>query len=101
MPDRTGECGIALQRGRLPGTIGYPSPAEARAFPSLGGAPLIRKLPALLIALALLAAIPGIVVARADHATLIDVHAIYVNKAKPTPAANCSNDLVPATALSR
>lgn len=58
----------------------------------LGVLPLIRKLPALLIALALLAAIPGVVVARADHATLIDVHAIYANKAKPTPTANCSND---------
>jgi hypothetical protein len=53
---------------------------------------LIRRLPALLIALAMLVAIPGVVVARADHATLIDVHAIYVNKAKPTSTANCSND---------
>jgi hypothetical protein len=45
------------------------------------------------IALALVLAVAAPVAARADHATLIDVHAINVAKAKPGPAtANCSND---------
>ena len=45
------------------------------------------------LALALVLAVAAPVAARADHATLIDVHAIHVAKAKPGPAtANCSND---------
>jgi hypothetical protein len=45
------------------------------------------------LALALVIAVAAPVAARADHATLIDVHAIHVAKAKPGPTtANCSND---------
>ncbi len=59
---------------------------------SLGGAPLSRKLPAFLVALSLLAALPGVALAQTNRATLIDVHRITVSKAKPGPStANCSN----------
>lgn len=51
-----------------------------------------RKLPAVLVALALLAALPGVAVAQTNRATLIDVHRITVGRAKPVPTvANCSN----------
>jgi len=45
------------------------------------------------LAFALVLALAAPVVARGDHATLIDVHAIQVFKAKPgSGTANCSND---------
>lgn len=54
---------------------------------------LNKKLPSLVAVLALALALPGLAVARTDHATLIDVHAIQISHAKPQPAgANCSND---------
>jgi hypothetical protein len=54
---------------------------------------LSRKLPALIAAFALLAAVPGLAVARENRATLIDVHALKVLHAKPgSGTANCSND---------
>jgi len=53
---------------------------------------LSRKLPALLVALSLLAALPGVALAQTNRATLIDVHRITISKAKPPPpTANCSN----------
>jgi len=59
----------------------------------MGVPALSRKLPSLVVALALLLTLPGLAVARPDHATLIDVHAIHVSHAKPQPSgANCSND---------
>jgi hypothetical protein len=55
---------------------------------------LSRKLPALLVAVGLLLALPGLAVAQTNHARLIDVHAIRVHaSAKPVASANCSNDL--------
>lgn len=95
MPVRAGtiERRIALQRSGEP--LQYlrtePGRRPGRSVP-LGVLPLTRKLPALFIALALLAAIPGVVVAKSDRATLIDVDVLYVSKAKPTSGANCSND---------
>ena len=57
-----------------------------------------RKLPAFLLALALLVTLPGVVLAQSNRATLIDVHPITVSRAKPQPAgANCSNDLNQST----
>ncbi|HEX5578316.1 MAG TPA: hypothetical protein VFY43_01485, partial [Candidatus Limnocylindria bacterium] len=50
-----------------------------------------RKLPAVLVALALLAGLPGMAMAQTNRATLIDVHRITISKAKPQPVANCSN----------
>lgn len=51
-----------------------------------------RKLPAFLIALSLLAALPAVAIAQTNRATLIDVHRITIGKARPGPsAANCSN----------
>ena len=68
------------------------SPARGRAAMSHGGAPLSRKLPAFLVALSLLAALPGVALAQTNRATLIDVHRITISKAKPGPGtANCSN----------
>ena len=59
---------------------------------SHGGAPLSRKLSAFLVALSLLAALPGVALAQTNRATLIDVHRITISKAKPGPStANCSN----------
>jgi hypothetical protein len=59
-----------------------------------GGALLSRKLPAFLIALSLLVALPGVAMAQTNTARLIDVHAITISKAKPgSGTANCSNDL--------
>ena len=59
----------------------------------MGVSHLSRKLPAFIVALALLAAIPGVAVARADRPTLIDVDVLHVSKAKPGGGgANCSND---------
>ena len=52
-----------------------------------------RKLPAILVALSLLIALPSVALAQTNRATLIDVHRTLVAKAKPGPAAaNCSND---------
>jgi hypothetical protein len=60
---------------------------------ALGVHPLSRKLPALIVALSLLATLPGVALAKTSRATLIDVHRTTVAKAKPGPAAaNCSND---------
>lgn len=54
--------------------------------------PMYRKLFVLLAALALIAAMPGLSIGREDRATLIDVHAIHVAKARPgSGTANCSN----------
>jgi len=54
---------------------------------------LSKKLPSLLAALAIVIALPGLAVARSDHATLIDVHAMQISHAKPgSGTANCSND---------
>ena len=51
---------------------------------------MFRKVAVLSLALALLAAMPGTILARSSHATLINIH---VTHAKPGPAtANCSND---------
>ena len=51
-----------------------------------------RKLPAFVVALSLLAALPGVALAQTNRATLIDVHRITISKAKPGPStANCSN----------
>jgi hypothetical protein len=59
----------------------------------MGVPALSRKLSSLVAALALLLTLPGLAVARADHATLIDVHAIHISHAKPgSGTANCSND---------
>jgi hypothetical protein len=50
---------------------------------------MFRKVAVLSVALALLAAMPGTILARSSHATLINIH---VTHAKPGPAtANCSN----------
>src|SRR5262245_10557884 len=58
----------------------------------MGVHPLSRKLPAFLLALSLLAALPGVALAHTNRATLIDVHRITISKAKPGPGtANCSN----------
>ena len=51
-----------------------------------------KKLPSLVAALALVLALPGLSIARTDHATLIDVHAMQVSHARPGSGANCSND---------
>jgi hypothetical protein len=60
----------------------------------MGVHPLFKKQPAVLVALSLLAALPGVALAQTNRATLIDVHRITVSKAKPQPTtANCSNDL--------
>jgi len=54
---------------------------------------LSRTLPALIVALSLLATLPGLAVAKADHATLVSVHSIQVSHAMPgSGTANCSND---------
>ena len=51
-----------------------------------------RKLPAVLVALSLMAALPGVALAQTNRAVLIDVHRTLVSKAKPQPTtANCSN----------
>jgi len=50
---------------------------------------MFRKVAVLSLALALLAAMPGTILARSNHATLINIH---VTHARPGPAtANCSN----------
>jgi matrixin len=58
----------------------------------MGVHPLSRKLPAFVVALSLLAALPGVALAQTNRATLIDVHRVTISKAKPGPAtANCAN----------
>lgn len=52
-----------------------------------------RRASAIGLAMMLALALAAPAMARAAHATLIDVHAISVTRAKPGPAAaNCSND---------
>ena len=77
-------------RGRS--SISAPEPGKSLGRSVHGGVPLIKRLTAFLVALGLLAALPGLAVARSDHATLIDVHDIHVSKARPGGGANCSND---------
>ena len=51
-----------------------------------------RKLPAVLVALSLLAALPGVALTQTNRATLIDVHRTVISKAKPgSGQANCTN----------
>lgn len=51
-----------------------------------------RKPLAFVVALSMLAALPGVALAQTNRATLIDVHRITVSKAKPGGGtANCSN----------
>jgi hypothetical protein len=91
VPDRNSESAYSLRRGTE--TLHYlipEGPANDRAVQSDGGAHLSRKLPALLIALALLAALPGLAIAQTNQARLIDVHATRVS-AKPVAGSNCSN----------
>jgi hypothetical protein len=93
VPDGTNACRKSLAAVDLVGaTSGALSPAGRRAAMSHGGAPLSRKLPAFLVALSLLAALPGVALAQTNRATLIDVHRITISKAKPgSGTANCSN----------
>ena len=50
-----------------------------------------RKLPAVLVALSLLIALPGVALAQTNRATLIDVHRITMSQARPAATANCAN----------
>lgn len=93
VPDRTAGCANLIAADAIAVALsGASGPAGDRVDRPSGVSPLSKKLPALLVALALLAALPGVAIAQTDRATLIDVHGIHVTKAKPGGGANCSND---------
>jgi hypothetical protein len=94
VPGRTASVEIALRRARAEAQDQSirPGKRSGRAV-HLGVPALSRKLPSLVAAFALLLTLPGLAVAKTDHATLIDVHAIQISHAKPgSGTANCSND---------